>query len=481
MSRWIERFQLIVRGAEWDRLQKALEDTDVDAAEPSSFFKELARLRKVIAFVDGIIDGLDPELLPLAFFDVFNHSVSNCAARLECFRGNRNLDELYAANNYADEMLSLARPYLVLEGRAGTAFKRAAIAYSRNCEQIFSKASQSINESIREISGKKNYAVKSAEKAEKIIEHLEAENDRLFGGDGVLSSAEDKAKSAEEKFQEIRSLHQKIFNDLDGAESVKSQVEQAAFLIYQKAQEAIALVSSADHPVKSILEFQSRLMGDPSRPEVESISGFIENKQKQLLDFEGEQKKKINALVEQIEDLIPGATSAGLASAYREMRESFDRPIQIASNIFYLSIAILMLGSFLFCIHKIYWFGIDFVELPDWQASIRSFAYKLPFYVPVVWLAYYASKRRSEFQRLQQEYAHKEALAKSYDSFRRQIEDIGTKDDRLMAMLLEKAIGAIARNASQTLDGKHGDKAPAHDAVEKLLGSLSGIKDLFSK
>jgi hypothetical protein len=70
---------------------------------------------------------------------------------------------------------------------------------------------------------------------------------------------------------------------------------------------------------------------------------------------------------------------------------------------------------------------------------------------------------------LRQEYAHKEAIASSYESYRRQVDALGDVGGELRVALLGKAIEAIAKNASETLDGKHGDKVPSHDAMEKLV------------
>ena len=72
--------------------------------------------------------------------------------------------------------------------------------------------------------------------------------------------------------------------------------------------------------------------------------------------------------------------------------------------------------------------------------------------------------------RLQQEYAHKEALAKSYQGFKKQIEGLGNdKDDILLKQLLQAAIEGVSFNASGTLDGKHADKVPIIDDAEGLV------------
>lgn len=199
-----------------------------------------------------------------------------------------------------------------------------------------------------------------------------------------------------------------------------------------------------------------------------------------MQEFKNVQGKKYKALNEEIEGLLPGATSAGLATAYKEMKESFSGPIKKASNVFYISIGLLLLASFILTIDSI---GgsenfIKFVTFDKWDSVWKGLAYKTPFYIPIIWLAFYSSKRRSEFQRLQQEYAHKEAFAKSYNSYKNQIEELGDEDKIMQKDFIKKAVDAIAYNASETLDGKHGDKMPSQNVMEKLIAAITNFKPL---
>jgi hypothetical protein len=97
-----------------------------------------------------------------------------------------------------------------------------------------------------------------------------------------------------------------------------------------------------------------------------------------------------------------------------------------------------------------------------------------------LWLTLFASKRRSESLRLQQEYAHKEALAKSYQNFKAQIDALGQSEPELMNKLLSSAIEAVSKNASDTLDKKHGDKTPVHEGVDGLINSMEKVKKVFT-
>ena len=45
-----------------------------------------------------------------------------------------------------------------------------------------------------------------------------------------------------------------------------------------------------------------------------------------------------------------------------------------------------------------------------------------------------------------------------------------------MVKLLESAIDAVSKNASDTLDKKHGDKTPVHESVDGLINSIEKIR-----
>ncbi len=108
------------------------------------------------------------------------------------------------------------------------------------------------------------------------------------------------------------------------------------------------------------------------------------------------------------------------------------------------------------------------------EETFRHLLQYAPLYIPAVWLAIFASKRRSENQRLIQEYAHKEALAKSYTSYKKQIDELEEEDQKLLVKLLDSAIDTISSNPSKTLDKKHDHEMPVKELVQPLLDKLKG-------
>ncbi len=170
-------------------------------------------------------------------------------------------------------------------------------------------------------------------------------------------------------------------------------------------------------------------------------------------------------LVKKIEKIMPGAISAGLGEDFSKQRERLETQIDNWSMWFIVAIVLLML----------------FAGWGIWDAkkvnNIADYSYnllpKIPMLTALVWLVSYVSKRRSEYNRLAQEYAHKEVVAKSYGSCKKQTEGA---DPKLLESLLKNTIESIAYNPSGTLDRKHGDKMPVQELLKKLYEICKKLK-----
>ena len=196
----------------------------------------------------------------------------------------------------------------------------------------------------------------------------------------------------------------------------------------------------------------------------------LEARKKALDEFDKEHREIIDALEKKIENLLSGATNTGLASAYREQKdeahqnEALYQKMFVRCVIFWMPLS-LLLSCFTF-------FVAELDSASDWAKNIFIAS---SIMTPLAILTAFYSKRRSEQHRLKQEYAHKEALAKSYDSFKKQVEalagataDKGKKDE-LLSYLMETMIEAIGFNPAKTLDKKHGDDTPSKNPVNRIM------------
>ena len=420
---------------------------------------ELARLRKAKNYVDAIVSSIDPQLMPLAPLSGVVDRFKIAADSLGSYLSNQSEAYVSMANDAVDGVISALLPYVTIRGGARINLKQVAKEYSLALAEELPQFRQAVEEEADEVG-------KELQRARAIVEEVDSISSRIKAAEAEISLGDDSMlRKAESYLEKMAAFDEKLSRDSDN--------------IYQPTGDADISVIDSIHKAyseSSSLFSEFKVGYEESLKRVEGLKAFeqyifagTESLKAQLDQFEDDQKRKFHALSDEIQGLIPGAVSAGLAGAYYQQKISFDAPIRSASRLFYGAIAALMLGSMVYLVSDVYFWGVRFHSVGDWESVLKGVVNKLPFYVPAVWLAYYASKRRSEFQRLQQEYSHKEALAKSFESYKKQVGDLQVGGDELMALLMKSSIDAISFNASSTLDGKHGDRMPIQDVIDSLI------------
>lgn len=196
---------------------------------------------------------------------------------------------------------------------------------------------------------------------------------------------------------------------------------------------------------------------------------------KQILKFIEDQTSKYNTQFAQIEGLLPGATSAGLAEAYQKQKNSYTGPMRLWSWVFILTI----LGMASFSVYILVG-ELQSTKEPSLNDALIALLRELPFFIPSIWLAAYASKQQSQYKRLQQEYAFKETNAKSFHGHKVQIEELlesGETDAALLSQLVAQLVHITSQNPSATLDSKsHDDSPPVFKLLEKYFPGKKEIK-----
>ena len=159
-----------------------------------------------------------------------------------------------------------------------------------------------------------------------------------------------------------------------------------------------------------------------------------------------------SALNEKINGLLPGGTSTGLATAYQNQRLSYKWPVIIWSSAFVLT----LIGMIWFAIY-------NYKEVTNFKQSINYIMARLPFFAVSIWLATFIGKRLNQNMRLMQEYSFKEALAKSYEGYKKEIEKLADEDAKaiLIKKQLETMVEMFGFNPSQTLESHSHNEEPA--------------------
>ncbi len=148
-------------------------------------------------------------------------------------------------------------------------------------------------------------------------------------------------------------------------------------------------------------------------------------------------RQEMDVLTRKIESLLPGATSAGLASSYHDAQEGKGTwPYWLG---FIFSIGTLFVGySYYFIFQS---------QIIDWS---NIFA-RTTIGFPLIWLAWYCQKSIAQTRRIAEEYHHKERIMSIYEGFAKQI-DQSDEGEAKRQELVSVLIKAVAINPARNLD-----------------------------
>jgi len=468
---------------EWQELANkicdvSIVDTDDESNKPT---QEFARLLKVITYIDETIKSIDSELVPLTLWsECKNHCIS-CKASVEEAISNRTEATVLTANNSVDVLLSKLAPYFQDSLAKIKSMKPAFNSYVKYITNQLDTYKNKNDHLVGELQEKLSISSDINNELFEYKESISKLHDEFLVGTEEKSSLQAKLKGLEESIDEQHSKIDDFYSSLLVDEgSIQSKIEEAQELITAANIEVQKIRDDLSVKLDELDDFHNKVFGEPNAEgEIENGLKFEINERKNNLDsLITTQTDQYKVIKSNIESLLPGATSAGLASAYHELSISFNKPIEKYSRYFTISLFILLLVSGSLTIHSL--LLTDFSSNVDGRNFLNDIGVfllqRLPIVLPIIWFAVFASKRRSEAERLKQEYAHKEALAKSYQSFKLQIEELDSENkEPLLEKLLAAAIETISMNASNTLDKKHGDNAPLIGVFDKTVNKIPFI------
>ncbi len=247
------------------------------------------------------------------------------------------------------------------------------------------------------------------------------------------------------KYSKIKKYYDELLTDNQDKKSMKTELIEAQTVMFIKIKDLESNIKDSLEKIKEFDAFYEKIYGSKLGNYETNTNGGLN---KEFDDLINKQKEKADKLLNQIDGLLKGATKLELASAFEEERQRFYKPIQYWTVVFALTLlAIAGLG----------WYKYDLNNIESINKLATFVLHLLPISAPLFWLAIFASRRRSENRRLEQEYAHKVSLAQSYIAYKDQINQLSELNKELTTKLLQDTLNAISYNPSTTLDKKHGD------------------------
>lgn len=453
MSRWMTRYGSSDFHSKWELFKTKFSEFNIKEIGNVEIIDEYNRLGKVIIFIDSYLKLIDPELSPENLLDNSRSYLESALHYFDLFINNRTIDYIVATNNYIDQLIAGLRNLNILMPKIS----------SRSVSNMVQEYTDTIKKALEDINLEK---IKTD-----VREIYRLKNELIDGENSIEDSVKDFFGEIKEKYTKITEFHDETLIDEKDYISTKTEILEAKKDILNDINLTKKNLTEANKDLEDLEKFYVKIFGKFDEEEGKRIGGLeqeLATRKKELEEFKNDQINKLNelkeehgskhkAFEEEIEKLLEGATSAGLAEAYSVERKKFIWPIRIWNGVFVVCLFAISILSFM-----------TLKNLSSIEEIAKSILHSLPITLPLIWVAVYASKRRSENQRLEQEYAHKEALARSYISYKKQISELGKEDSELLEKLILEAINAISYNASKTLDKKHGDGTILNEITQSI-------------
>ena len=102
---------------------------------------------------------------------------------------------------------------------------------------------------------------------------------------------------------------------------------------------------------------------------------------------------------------------------------------------------------------------------------------RLALTAPFIWLGWFSARQHGFTSRLREDYAYKEASAKSFEGYKRESKEV---DEEMLKKLLEQAIDNLGDNPIRIYDGKNNHSSPAQEFFDALIKDEKLFKRLKS-
>lgn len=214
----------------------------------------------------------------------------------------------------------------------------------------------------------------------------------------------------------------------------------------------------------------------------EQFQNYIKTNKEEFELYERNQKSKFANIEEDINKLLGGATNGSLAHSYEVSKNQYKNSIFFWNGAVFVSIISIIALSGELIIDQ-----LEKINTNDYISILSLIALRLPIYISLVWLGIFSTRRRNEIKRLQEEYKHKETIAKTYYGYQEQMAKLSDseKAKELQERLMSNLVDMVNQNPNTTLDKIKQENAPMIDFIEKFSklpkDGQDMIKDMINK
>jgi len=271
---------------------------------------------------------------------------------------------------------------------------------------------------------------------------------------------------------EIERLKTEAEKDRKSLGEYASEGTQSITKIRSTTEDAEQLKSLVDEYAATFENFQKRL------DQREKVIAQGNAAQEELMKGLQKLELQIQDLNARAEAMLSGATVAGLAGSFGDIRDDLFTELEYARKAFYLAIFLLGVSVLPLAIYVIpglgEWLSLTTVATHVQSASvpelIGNIIARALLLLPAAWFAKFAAGRHADLFKLKEHYAYKYSVASSVDAFKKQAEPY--KDEIAAATFFE-----LTFNPAERMGVKGSAERHPNRAMDWVMGKLGATYD----
>ena len=284
--------------------------------------------------------------------------------------------------------------------------------------------------------------------SDKILEDIKDKSEAFYESYNQIFNTEngDLTEDFIKKYEIINNLYKKLYESTNNKKSISEELEEKIDNFFEQYSILIKndngtsmydefINKNNDFNSKKIKldTFYTKIFGNEAE-DTKSLNNELEERLNRLKDIEKEAKK-----------ILSLSSDAGLAGGFNQKVDEVKKNKYVSLAVFV--VVLIIMGIFNFN-------TIDFKNLKD--IDLISIITRFMINIPFLWIATVANINLNKYTKLEQEYSHKESLAKSFERYKTEIEKLdridSEKSNSLMMNLMELNIEAFKVNPANSID-----------------------------
>lgn len=273
----------------------------------------------------------------------------------------------------------------------------------------------------------------------------------------LLQQIQECKTSAAAASKESNELRDAVIQARNKAEAAQTEAEQLS----ENAKQLIATIT-ADQQKSANSSAQIEVFLANAKANQENLSEVLEHLSKSheiATGFESrvtKSAKDLEDLIAKVDGLLPGATSASLASAFGKQKTRFTIP-----KVAWVIVFVLCIGGLVAVSYPSFRLAVS-AKPSDlkWDDILVGLVMRLPIVIPLVWLGIYSGRNYMLSLRLEEDYAYKEAISTAFEGYKRELGMIAVGDIQNptpLTTLCANILRAISERPGRIYEGKQQD------------------------